>query len=343
MLRRFSGLILYALITVLVISIYLENPPLLEKTEQLFQDTIFRLRGSRAVGEDIVIVGIDDASLERMGKWPWNRDKIGELVEAVSAQDAKTILLDLTFESDEYQQRSGYTDSLANSLSRAGKVIVGYYFSKTELPPQGMIFPDGLARSAYISISNPESFSRFPPIGASALKPPARSIADSSAYLGFINIIPDIDRIVRWHPLIVGYRGEFYPSAPVMAAAHYLGAERHEIGVHVGRSIIMAGREIPTDRRGRLVVNYGGPEKTFKYYSASDIMNKNISPRELTGKLVIIGYTAFTATDIFSTPVTRRLPGVELLANVIENIIHGSTIKGMSNQCNVNLLVLALI
>ena len=343
MLKRFSGLVLYALITVLVISIYLERPAFLEKTEQLFQDTIFQLRGTREVGEDIVIVGIDDASLERMGDWPWNRDKIGKLVKAVSAQDSRTILLDLTFEADEYQKRAGYTDSLANSLARSGTVIVGYYFSQTELPPQGMILPDGLARSAYRAFSNSGSFSRFPPVGATSLKLPARSIADSSEYLGFINILPDNDRIVRWHPLIVGYRGEFYPSAPVMAAAHYLGIEQHEIGVNVGRSIIMAGRDIPTDSQGRLVINYSGPEKTFRYYSASDIMNNNIPPRELAGKLVIIGYTAYTSTDIFSTPITRRLPGAELLANVTENLIHNSTLKGLSSQYNVNLLVLVLI
>ena len=343
MLKRFSGLILYVLITVFVISVYLERPVFMGTIEQLIQDTIFQLRGARPVGEDVVIVGIDDTSLERMGNWPWNRDKLGKLVEAVSAHGAKTVLLDLTFEPENYQEMAGYSDSLARSLSRASNVVVGYYFSQTELPPQGMAIPDGLARSAYRAFSNPESFSRFPPVGATSLRPPAGPIADSSAYLGFINILPDNDRKVRRHPLIVGYRGEFYPSAPVVAAAHFLGVEQHEIGVHVGRSIILAGRTVPTDRLGQLAINYGGPEKSFKYYSAADVMNKNISPREFSGKLVIIGYTAFTATDIFSTPVSKRLPGVELLANVTENIIHGSTLKAISNQFNVNLLVLALI
>jgi len=343
MFRRFSGLILYVLITVLVISVYVERPPVLEKFGQLIQDTMFRLRGDRTVGDDIVIVGIDDASLGKMGQWPWNRDKIGKLVDAVASQSPKTILLDLTFETDEYQKTAGYTDSLARALARAGNVIVGYYFSQSELPTQGWVLPDGLARSAYRSISNPESFSRFPPVGATALRAPAGPIADSSANLGFINIIPDPDRNVRCYPLIAGYRGEFFPSAPVVAAAHYLGVGQREIGVSVGRSIILGGRAIPTDKMGRMIINYAGSEKSFRYYSAADIMDKAISPRELTGKLVIIGYTAFGATDVFSTPVTKKLLGSELMANVTENLVHNKTLKGVADQVRINLIVLALI
>jgi len=343
MLKRSSGLILYALITVLIVSVYLEPPIVLERFEQLIQDTMFRLRGERELGQDIVIVGIDDVSLEKMGNWPWNREKIGKLVEAVSSQSPKTVLLDLTFEPDKYQQAAGYTDSLARSLARAGNVIVGYYFSQTELPPQGTVLPDGLARSAYRSISNPQSFSRFPPMGATALKSPAAAIADSSAYLGFINIIPDQDRNVRWYPLIVGYRGEFFPAAPVMAAAHYLGVEQRQVGIHVGKSLVLGARRLATDRQGRLIVNFGGPEKSFKYFSAADVINKAIAPKELSGKLVVIGYTAFTSTDVFSTPVSRKLPGVELLANVTENIVHDSALKGLADQFKISLAVLGII
>lgn len=343
MLKRFSGVILYVLITLLVISVFFERPPLLERLEQLIQDTMFQLRGSRSVGQDVVIVGIDDMSLEKIGKWPWNRAQIGDLVESIDARGARTILLDLSFEPDKYQKAAGYTDSLALALSRAGNVVAGYYFSQSELPPQGFVLPDGLARTSYSSISNPGSFSRYPPVGASAIRPPAQTIAEASPFLGFLNILPDRDSRVRWHPMIVGYRGEFYPSAATLAAAHYLGVRLDKIGVAVGRSIILGGRTIPTDRSGKLAINYAGPEKMFKYYSASDVMNNNISTGELTGKLVIVGYTAFSGTDVFSTPVARKLPGVEILANVTENLLHGSTLKGVTNQFKINMIILILI
>lgn len=338
MTKKFSGFILYVLITVLVISVYLDRPGSLERLGQFVQDTMFILRGEKAVPEDIVIVGIDDASLEAMGEWPWNRDKTAALIDAIAAQEPNTIMLNLTFDPDEYQKRAGYTDSLANAVARAGNVISSYYFSRSDLPAQGQTLPVGMTRSAYRAIDNPRKFSRFPPTGASAIHSPAPSIADSAACLGFINVMPDNDRSVRWQPLIVGYRGEFFPSASVVAAAHFLGVD--QVGVHVGKSIVIGNRQIPTDETGRMVINFSGPEKTFKYYSAADIMNKMTAPRELSGKLVIIGYTAFAATDVYSTPVGRSLPGVEILANVTENIVHGNILKGVSNQFRINLAIL---
>jgi serine/threonine-protein kinase len=338
MTKKFSGFILYALITVLVVSVYVDSPSSLERLGQFIQDTMFRLRGEKAVAEDIVIVSIDDVSLESVGDWPWNRDKTAALINAISAQGPNTIMLGLTFAPDEYQKAAGYTDSLANAIARAGNVISSYYFSRSELPRQGETLPVGLSRSAFRAIDNPRKFSRFPPTGASAIHSPAPSIADSAAYAGFINTMPDKDRSVRWQPLIVGYRGEFYPSASVLAAMQFLGVSN--IGVHVGESIVIGNRSIPTDETGRLIINFSGPERSFRYYSAADIINKMTAPRELSGKLVIVGYTAFAATDVYSTPVGRSLPGVEILANVTENIVHGNILKSMSRQFNINLGIL---
>ena len=338
MTKKFSGFILYALITVLVISVYLDRTSGLEKLGQFIQDTMFRLRGEQTVPEDIVIVGIDDASLESIGDWPWNRDKTAALINAISSQGPRTIMLNLTFDPNKYQKAAGYTDSLANAIARAGNVISSYHFSRSDLPRQGETLPIGLSRSAFHAIDNPRKFSRFPPTGASAIHSPAPSIADSAAYTGFVNIMPDNDRSVRWQPLIVGYRGEFFPSASVVAASHFLGVS--QIGVHVGESIVIGNRPIPTDEAGRMDINFSGPEGTFKYYSAADIVNRMTAPRELSGKLVIIGYTAFAATDVYSTPVDRSLPGVEILANVTENIVHGNLLRGISSQFKINLGIL---
>lgn len=340
---RYSGFILYVLVTVLVISVFLDPPQSLERIEQFIQDTLFRLRGEQPASGDIAIVGIDDASLESLGDWPWNRDRIAMLVDAIAKQDAKTVVLNLSFNPDEYQERAGYTDSLAAAMARAGNVIAGYYYSQTDLPVRGNDLPDGFVKSAYTNIDNPKKFARFPPTGASAVKRPVAEIANSAAGVGYINVMLDNDNKVRWQPLIMGYRGNFYPSAAVVAAAHYLGVQPGKIGVRVGRSIMIGGRNVPTDPAGRLFLNFSGPEGTFKYYSAADILNKMTAPRELEGKLVIVTYTAFASTNVYSTPVSRNLPGGEVLATAAENIIHGNFLKGVSNQFRINLFMLIAI
>ena len=75
MIKKFSGAILYVLITILVLSLYLDRHESLEKIEQFLQDKMFLIRGEKKVPEDIVIVGIDDRTLESMGDWPWNRNQ----------------------------------------------------------------------------------------------------------------------------------------------------------------------------------------------------------------------------------------------------------------------------
>jgi CHASE2 domain-containing sensor protein/tRNA A-37 threonylcarbamoyl transferase component Bud32 len=340
---RYSGFILYVLVTVLVISVFLDPPQSLQRIEQFIQDTMFRLRGEQPASGDLAVVGIDDASLESLGEWPWNRDLIASLVDAIASQGAKTIVLNLSFDADEYQKRAGYTDSLAAAMARAGNVIAGYYYSQTDLPLRGDNLPDGLVRSAYTNFDNPKKFARFPPTGASTIKRPEAEIADSAANVGYINVMLDNDNKVRWQPLIMGYRGNFYPSASVVAAAHYLGIQRSKIGVRVGRSIMIGGRNIPTDPAGRLFLNFSGPEGTFKSYSAADILNRMTAPRELQGKLVIVTYTAFASTNVYSTPVSRNLPGGEVLATAAENIVHGNFLKGVSNQFRINLFMLIAI
>lgn len=331
---------MYVLITILVLSLYLDRHESLERIEQFLQDKMFLVRGDKKVPQDIVIVGIDDRTLQSMGEWPWHRNKTAKLIDAISAHEPRAILVNFSFEPNEYQNLAGYTDTLAKSFNSANNVILGYYYSRTDPPSPGLILPEGLSNCVYRNFTNPQEFSRYPPSSALSIRPPSEKLSNSAAKLGFFNINLDRDRFVRWQPLIVGYRGEFYPSIHVAAAASFMGVKPKDISVDIGSAIFIGGREIPVDASGKLKINYSGPEKSFRRYSASDIVNKMISPRELTGKLVIIGYTAYMSTDIFSTPVSRKVSSAEITANIIENIIHGNFLKDIKNQTQINVLLI---
>ncbi len=172
---------------------------------------------------------------------------------------------------------------------------------------------------------------------------PPLSLADSVKRFGFVNVSIDRDRKIRWQPLIVGFRGEFFPSIQVAAAAHFMGVDPSQFGIAVGSGITLGGRKVPTDSRGQMNINYNGPAGTFKTYSASDIMNKQTAPAELSGKLVILGYNGYGAPNVYTTPVSKNLSGLELDANVIENIINDSALKGAAGKLNFNLLILIVI
>jgi serine/threonine-protein kinase len=342
MLRKFSGSLLFILISLLVISLYADRHQSLEKFEIAIQDAMFQIRGVRPVAQDIAIVGIDDRSLESQGKWPWNRDKIARLVDAVAAQKPKAIVLDMTFGPDENQKAAGYNDSLAAAIARAGNLILGFHYSQNDAPT-GDLLPAGLMNSSIRKFDNQAAFSQFPPRAAARIYPPESGVVDSAAFAGFVNVTIDNDRKVRSQALVIGFRGEFFPSIQLAAAAGYLGLNQRDLEIKVGRGIGLGSLIVPTDKSGQLRINYVGTEKTFATFSAAGLLEKRVAPRELTGKLVLIGYCGTGATNIYSTPVNHRLTGLEFDANVIENILHGNSLRVTEGRVDVNLVLMVAI
>ncbi len=91
--------------------------------------------------------------------------------------------------------------------------------------------------------------------------------------------------------------------------------------LRLGRTVI------PTDESGRMLVNFGGPPKTFPHYSISDILKGNTDPELFRDKIVLVGATATGIYDMRVTPFSTVYPGIEIHATVIDNILHGSFIQ----------------
>jgi CHASE2 domain-containing sensor protein/tRNA A-37 threonylcarbamoyl transferase component Bud32 len=343
MLKKFSGSILYVLISVLVISLYIDRHESFEKLDRSIQDSMMKWRGPKEVPSDIAIVGIDDMSLKEWGPWPWNRDKFAQLVNNMASQNPKTIVLDMAFGTDSVQSAMGYTESLSRVLADARNIVIGYNYSQNDIPANGILFPDGLARSAYVNFDDPSKFATYPPMVASRIYPPENALANSAAQMGFRNINIDNDRKVRQQALIVGFRGEFFPSLQIAAAADFLRLRRDQINVQIGDAIMLGQNRISTDRRGKLNINFYGPQGTFKYYSAAEIIKNTIPRGELSQKLILVGYVGMGTTDIFSSTTSTRLSGLELDANIIENILHGTYLHRAVGPLNFSFLILIAI
>jgi adenylate cyclase len=85
--------------------------------------------------------------------------------------------------------------------------------------------------------------------------------------------------------------------------------------------------EIPTDESGRMLINYLGSFKTFPHYSITDILHKRLPPELFKDKIVLVGVTAIGVYDLRVTPFSPVYPGVEIHANVIDNILHQNFLK----------------
>ncbi|HEX7534882.1 MAG TPA: adenylate/guanylate cyclase domain-containing protein, partial [Syntrophales bacterium] len=97
---------------------------------------------------------------------------------------------------------------------------------------------------------------------------------------------------------------------------------------------------IPTDEKGRMLVNYLGPGKTFPHYSISDIIKGRLSPDTFKDKIVIVGATAIGIYDLRLTPYSSVFPGVEIHATAIDNILHGNFLHRSSGTSLLDVCVI---
>ena len=309
----------------------------LPKTIQVFDDKIrdlmFMAKGGDSSAKDVVIVDIDEKSLKELGQWPWSRNKFAKVIDNLTSMGAGVIGLDIVFaERDnsspvkvmreaglELKGLPDYDKIAADSIGNS-PTILGYIFA---LENDG-IKPSGSPAVSSIVVEKGRGEVDFliNPYRATLNIPQIQNAAYSS---GFFNTVPDSDGIVRSVPLLMRYDGVVYPALSLEMVRAAAGVKKievfyDEIGV---RGVAIGKIEIPTDRFGRLLVNYRGPAKTFKYISAADIYSGKIDKKEIEGKFVLIGTSAAGLLDLRATPFDSVYPGVEAHANAIDNMLKG--------------------
>lgn len=328
-----AGIFIGFFITLILAGLMLLKLAPFETFEKKLLDYRFIIRGIIRPPDDIVIAAIDEKSIERLGRWPWSRDKIARLVEKLAEAGAEIIALDIIYSEGEKNDTM-----LGKALREAGNVILPVVFDFDRA--SGMSNSEFLISSAYSSVTSPEKFNKYSPIMAKRVLIPVHKLITEVMTLGYINMFPDSDGTLRWESLVIEYNGYLYPSITLQAAAKYLGIPHEKVILRATEGIQLGKRYIPTDIWGRTVINYYGPTQTFKHLSISDILEGNIKPELLQGKIVLIGATAVGIYDLRVTPFSPVMPGVEKNANVITSILQNRFLRCASLTTNLGLLLL---
>ncbi|MDD9923929.1 MAG: adenylate/guanylate cyclase domain-containing protein [Boseongicola sp.] len=149
---------------------------------------------------------------------------------------------------------------------------------------------------------------------------------------GLFSVGEEHDGVVRRVPLVYSIGKKIYPALSlemlrVANGARTIATKLDEAGMV---SVVLQGRnkfEVPTDNHGQIWVHFSEPDKYDTldnegrlYVSAGDIIDGSIDPAKVKGKLLIVGTSAVGLKDIRNTPIHGRLPGVEVHANILENI-----------------------
>ncbi|MGH9680184.1 MAG: CHASE2 domain-containing protein, partial [Candidatus Acidiferrales bacterium] len=172
---------------------------------------------------------------------------------------------------------------------------------------------------------------------------------------GFFNVQPDPDGVVRHSLLVLPYGRsknpddwDLYGSLDVQAVRQYLGLSDQQTMLDFSETGITAIEFGPSliihpDALGRMMINYEGGANTYPYVSIADVVNRKFRPGTFAGKIVLVGASATGIGDLRSTPFGGiNYPGVEIHANVIDNILNRNFLYRGASQVSVDVLMIFL-
>jgi len=313
------------------------------RLEWKVQDMMYSFRGEENFSSKIIMIDIDDKTLDEFGDWPWHRDRIADLLAAVGHGEPKTVLLDLYFDPDINEDTSGYTEILAGQMSWMQNVIVPYELSPSEFMKNKISTPKYLYKSSMQVNSDLGILDENSSLQTHKVFLPPDPICEYAAGLGFKYNVYDKDRKIRWEPLFAYYEGYYYPSLALMASANYLGIQPSSMVIDGGSGVNLGNKKIPTNERGEMFINYNKAGKSFSRVSASDILNERYNAANIKGKLAIISVSSEFITDYYATPVSDNLQATEKTANVLENIINSNFINRMDSAPGRDTLALLIL
>ena len=318
---------------------YMVMPAKFQALDNQFRDQMFLVRGTIEPSKDVVIVDIDEKSLKQLGQWPWKRKDFAKVLHNLTDAGAGIIGLDIVFA--EYDNSNptkvltelGYDTKgiedydliLAQTIGTT-PTILGYVFVMEDDGIKSEGAPN--IPAIFIERNKPDRNYIFEAYRAILNVPLSQENAYSS---GFFNTFPDDDSgIIRSVPLVMKYEDVVYPSLSMEMVR--IMTESNKVYVNYGEEIgvesITSGLiDIPTDGFGRMLINYRGPAFTYPYISAVDIYNGDFKSKDVAGKFVLIGTSAAGLLDLRATPYDNVFPGVEIHANIIDNIINGDFIS----------------
>lgn len=310
---------------------------------------------SRDPGSQIAIIAIDDQSLDNLGRWPWPRDILSEMITKLADAGARvignTILISETetgpesvsaiFEHIENQQlyaqdivlhellknarRDMNKDELlGNSINQAGNVVMGMQFDLGEpLGKPDEELPAFVRKNILTNIGGLDS-DGFPYPAMSAT-PPIEAVGKGAAGIGQLSFSIDIDGGVRTEILAINYFENFYPSLALQIAAKSLNLGTDDIQIELGKSVKLGNLTIQTDPISRMYPFFyqsTDDKPVFSVASFYDVYAGKIQHEVFKDKIVLIGATAFGVGTPFVTPVSENMQPVTVLANVVASILN---------------------
>jgi adenylate cyclase len=299
--------------------------------EDFAGDLAWRLGAAQQPERRVVVVDIDEASLQQIGPWPWPRATTAELSERLTKAGAVLQVYDIGFA----DAKAG-DDALRQAWARR-PVVIGQVFSldTTVTPEIGQV-------AGHLAMAGCPAFA---PQGFGAYGT-AEDLLTAGPVIGHMTPRIENDGVVRQLPALICHGGAAYPTLSLAAmwrvaqpeSTEWMGSapapdwQWHQAGEagYAGRwlspaawlsSPSLPGLQVPLDANGNLRVPYRVDRKALASVSASQVLRGDADLSLLKGAIVLIGATAFGAGDVVATPQAAVAAGFEVHAQTLTGLL----------------------
>jgi len=350
-------------ITLVYFVAMISDVPILERMERVAYDTGVSLTNRNPGDADrIAIIAIDDASLERIGRWPWSRAELATMVDKMHRARAKVVGLQFPLVDaqtdvglDRVRDIRNYISSnsfpraaqkkinvikgklwaaqremdvdrqLANLMARGGNVFLPMEFDigVPEGNPSSQL-PSYVKENRLTRIYDSDDNSHLP-VSTLAATYPIAELGKKASGIGHLNRTRDADGGVRKESLVYEYFGQYYPSMALLMAARSQNIRTSRIDLNLGQGVGLGKLFVRTDKKMRFYHGFYSPANDtppFAQYSFADVRDGKVSLRTFRNKIVLIGLTATDVAHSYLTPINPQMSDPELTANVIASILN---------------------
>jgi len=214
---------------------------------------------------------------------------------------------------------------LAQALIKAGNTLLPMNFELGE--PGGRALkplPEFVTRSAFSTVQVEADGALALPLPARGATVPLDSVGQSAAGIGFLNLTPDDDGVVRALPLALQYSERSYPSLPLALAARALDIGPNDLRIKLGEGVSLGGARVQADQNMRFYPFFhrsAGDSPGFQIDSFADVVSGSLHPERYRGKVVFVGATAPGLSSNVVTPVSAAMPTVLVVANATSSLL----------------------
>jgi len=324
----------------------------IQQMELWAYDARLRLFMPNTLDPRVIILDIDEKSLNAEGRWPWSRNKVATMVSQLFERyHVKVVAFDIAFAEPDTSSGLETLDEMADKELKDNAEFQKFLQARRPSLDYDKIFADTVGKYPVVlgfflggkqdragvlppPVFNADSFGNYtiPHHLATGYSGNLGLLQKQAAAAGHLYPAIDFDGVTRRVPIFMRFGDGYYEALSLAVLRTYMGNLPARVKIPppaVGNVttipwVQVGNIEIPLDNSISALIPYRGATGVYRYVSATDVLRGTLPPEELRDKIIIVGTSAQGLLDLRSTPVSEAYPGVEVHANLVSGFLDNS-------------------